>query len=313
MGIDAASARYLMVCKIAGIHFDRVITLGRQSMHVDSLQLARSSRDLALGWTAAEINSALSGPELGCEPFFKLLGAAKVDSIDASDYEKATVIHDLNLPIPPSLHEAYDLVFDGGTIEHVFNFPVVIESAMRMVRTGGHFMSVTVANNFLGHGFYQFSPELFFRIFSPQFGFEPVGVYLYEVGRTTDFSWMRVSDPACVGSRVLLRNSMQTLMVVHARKIGPCNGFGSAPQQSDYSSLWSAKERPADAQILCPTNAKALRRALRARWHGLLDPLKKPLDAARLSLGKQAYERRHYHRCKLDLELAEELRRCLSN
>ncbi|MBV6457925.1 MAG: hypothetical protein HONBIEJF_01045 [Fimbriimonadaceae bacterium] len=311
MGIDAASARYLMVCRAAEVPFGRVITLGRQSMHVDALQLGRCSRELGLGWTSAQIRQALSDPQQACEPFFQLLGAERVDSIDASDYEGASFVHDLNKPVEATLHEAYDLVFDGGTIEHVFNFPTAIESAMKMVRPGGHFLSVTVANNFVGHGFYQFSPELFFRIFSPDYGFEPMGVYLYEQGRTPDFTWMRVADPATTGSRVLLRNTMQTHIAVHARRIGPWNGFQSAPQQSDYSALWSDPDGGATGRTLCPSGVKARRRALRSRWQAMVDPLTKPLEAVGLGLGKRAYDGRHYEPCSLDLALANALRRRL--
>ncbi len=45
---------------------------------------------------------------------------------------------------------------------------------------GGHFISVTFANNFLGHGFHQFSPELYFRVFCPANGFEVESLMLCE-------------------------------------------------------------------------------------------------------------------------------------
>jgi len=37
---------------------------------------------------------------------------------------------------------------------------------MRLVKVGGTVMIATTANNHLGHGFYQFSPEWGFRTFS---------------------------------------------------------------------------------------------------------------------------------------------------
>ena len=57
----------------------------------------------------------------------------------------------------------FDLVFDGGTLEHVFNFSTALKNCMHMVKPHGRFVSVTLPNNWCGHGFYQFSPELFFR------------------------------------------------------------------------------------------------------------------------------------------------------
>ena len=41
-----------------------------------------------------------------------------------------------------------------------------------MVKLGGHFIGVYPIDNFCGHGFYQFLPELFFRCFSQENGFE---------------------------------------------------------------------------------------------------------------------------------------------
>ena len=57
------------------------------------------------------------------------------------------------------------MVVDGGTLEHVFDYPTALRNAMRMVRVGGHLILNAPVNNFPGHGFYQISPELFFRCF----------------------------------------------------------------------------------------------------------------------------------------------------
>src|SRR5437763_3852117 len=54
---------------------------------------------------------------------FRALGFTSVESLDASDYEGADIVWDLNKAVPDSLKAKYDVVFDGGTSEHVFNFP----------------------------------------------------------------------------------------------------------------------------------------------------------------------------------------------
>ena len=86
--------------------------------------------------------------------------------MDFSAYEGAAILHDLNEPVGDELKEKFTFVLDGGTLEHIFNFPVAITGAMEMVAVGGHLAIVTGGNNFFGHGFYQFSPELFFRAFN---------------------------------------------------------------------------------------------------------------------------------------------------
>ena len=40
-----------------------------------------------------------------------------------------------------------------------------------MLMLGGHFILVTPANNWFGHGFYQFGPDLFYQVFNSDNGF----------------------------------------------------------------------------------------------------------------------------------------------
>jgi hypothetical protein len=47
-------------------------------------------------------------------------------------------VHDFNVEIPPVLDEQYSVVIDGGTLEHVFDFPMAIRNSNRTVRECGH-------------------------------------------------------------------------------------------------------------------------------------------------------------------------------
>ena len=60
----------------------------------------------------------------------------------------------------------YQYIYDGGTIEHIFNIPQVIENIIDILDINGLFVSITCNNNFSGHGIYQFSPEFFLAVFS---------------------------------------------------------------------------------------------------------------------------------------------------
>jgi hypothetical protein len=173
------------------------------------------------------------------ESLFHSLGASVIDSIDYSDFEGASIITDMNEAIPANVKEQYSVVFDGGTLEHVFNFPQAIKNCMDMLKIGGHFIAITPANNQCGHGFYQFSPELFFSIFNPENGFELqqiiIGVDLPEKGIR---DWYRVKEPAKVKRRVTLTNSQPTYLMVLARKIRSTNELVLKPMQSDYQNVW---------------------------------------------------------------------------
>jgi hypothetical protein len=101
-----------------------------------------------------------------------------------------------------------------------------------------------MANNFMGHGFYQFSPELFYRVFSPENGFRMHRAVMFEsrIGRPR---WYEAADPRQLGERVELINGRQTYLLVHAERIADVPIFASPPQQTDYSALWQQGVAPA--------------------------------------------------------------------
>ena len=71
-------------------------------------------------------------------------------------------------------------MIESGSLEHIFNFPVAITNLAGMLKVGGTLFVTTPANNLMGHGFYQFSPELMFRVFSDENGFALRDVLLFE-------------------------------------------------------------------------------------------------------------------------------------
>lgn len=234
MGFDISAINFLLHTRKKGVDFSNTLMLGRQSYQLDGFALKQCFEQN--GHTAAEAAALLKEDPVYTEPFLRFLGAGKVDSMDASDYEKATFIHDLNKPLQPS-HQ-YDVVIDAGTLEHVFNFPEAISTAMKLVKPGGYFISIAVANNFFGHGFYQFSPELFYRVLSPENGFAMQQMYFTT---TRPFSpWFEVPDPKMVKSRVILENCLQSYLMMYARKTAEQPLFATMPQQSDYEWItWS--------------------------------------------------------------------------
>ena len=170
------------------------------------------------------------------EDVLRPIGFERVDIMDVSAYEGANVIHDLNLPVPPNMHESYDLILDGGTLEHVFNFPAALENVMRMAKVGGDILLISPANNYCGHGFYQVSPELYFRMFVPENGFSLLRIYMASGGL-----YYHIADPIDVHGRVELLASEPALLMVHARKVAHVPAKVRTPQQSDYVALWQER------------------------------------------------------------------------
>ena len=138
------------------------VMLGRQTMNVGP----RGRRFIRQALRAAKLS-----PDFGnylqedgfSETFLRKLGYPPTASMDYSDFEDCDYTHDLNEPLPAELRQKFDVVIDGGTIEHVFNTPQALDNVFHMLKDDGIFISVNGMTGWAGHGFYQFSPELVWR------------------------------------------------------------------------------------------------------------------------------------------------------
>lgn len=275
MGISLQPLRLLLQARLAGVDFSTMATLGRHQLNLTTEQLAKTFTESGTSLEESVINSILASSNGFSEPLFKQLGALEITSFDASPYEGASVVHDFNKLLPAQYHNRYSLVIDSGSLEHVFDFPNAIGNLMQAVQVGGHLLICTPANNYCGHGFYQFSPELFYRILSEQSGFTVEGLYLTYGTRAT---WHQVADPAVLGGRIFCNSRDATLMCILARRTEAVDPFKiPPPQQSDYASTWSRGPAPQDREIkppgavrrlvklIIPHRLLALRRTLR-KW-----------------------------------------------
>jgi hypothetical protein len=127
-----------------------------------------------------------------CETLLTDMGFENVGSIDNSAYEGASIIHNLNTPIPVECKK-YDFIIDAGTIEHIFNTPQVCENIINLLNIDGIFLSIVPNNNLSGHGIYQFSPEFYLSAFSHKYGMKVIELYIAQVNTGFD-EWINVND-----------------------------------------------------------------------------------------------------------------------
>lgn len=165
---------------------------------------------------------------------------SKIDILDHSDYENANLIGDLNLDLTKKIKKRYDLIIEGGTLEHIFNFPKAISNINSLLKIGGTLYLCTPANNQCGHGFYQFSPELFFRLYSEGNGFklnslQLVSAKFLSVELTSNRYLVTPIDPCLTGKRTQFLSSKPVMMNISATKISTNK---TEIQQSDYVSKW---------------------------------------------------------------------------
>lgn len=236
MAITTNDCTLLFYSKKLGVSFTETLMIGRQHLYASHQDINNSIQKYKTN--EKEIKEVRFIDEYS-EPLFEILGAEKIDSIDYSSYENATIVHDLNLPVPGQLKNKYSAVIDGGTLEHVFNFPAAIKNCMNVLKTGGHYIGISPANNQMGHGFYQFSPELYFRVFSEENGFK-IKKMLINTSLGSETSWYEVADPKTVNSRVMLVNNFPVSLMIISEKIAEKEVFETTPQQLDYTNTWNA-------------------------------------------------------------------------
>lgn len=240
MGLDTNGIKFLLACKKQGVSFKRTLMMGRQILNLEAHELKENLQGFKKFESDQQVRDILSANGGYSESMLKLLGCEKVDSLDYSNYEGANILHDMNLPIPDEFKQQYSTVLESGSLEHIFNFPVSISNCMDMVEEGGHLLIITPVNNIMGHGFYQFSPEVFYRILNEKNGFQLEQMLIFEYSPTE--KWYSVTDPKQVKQRVELMNSNATYLCVKARRTEIKPIFEPFPQQSDYEDAWEGRE-----------------------------------------------------------------------
>ena len=223
MGLDIDGARFLLAEKARGLRFGRTLTLGRQGIYMSEKSYSTFLKSFGARASLSEY----------ADEFFHALGAKPLISMDASNYEGAAIVHDMNELVAAEHHATFDTVIDGGTLEHVFNFPNAIRNCMEMVKPGGQLVLMTPWHNYSGHGFYQFSPELIHNTLSEENGYRIEKMLIVAEG-----SWYSVKNPSELKRRIEISTRDPVLLYVTARRIADQPIFLCWPQQSDYSAAW---------------------------------------------------------------------------
>lgn len=138
MGISRGTVRLLEMTLGGNLNRERAVTFGVQKVETGSTDQA---------------------------VLFHRLGYRQVDSIDYYPDEGPTITLDLNRPVLVELLQCFDLVYDGGTLEHCFDPAQVLRNAASLTAPGGMVIHHVPINNWVDHGFYQFSPTLFFDFY----------------------------------------------------------------------------------------------------------------------------------------------------
>ncbi len=219
MGIDVHALQLLQYNKQKNSNLGKTLTLGRQAVLLGPR--------LAKKWVGTDQGA-------WCEGLLKThFNATEVDSIDNSDYEGASVIYDDYNPVPNGLKGQYDTVIDFGCSEHIFNVAQGFQNTIDVCTVDGTILHILPTDGFCGHGFYQFSAEFFFSLYSKENGFEETEIFISDLYDSS--KWYAVTKPN-QGERINIRTQNETYIIVRTKKAKHKSIF---IQQSDYTYIWN--------------------------------------------------------------------------
>lgn len=254
MGISRGAIR-LLGTAYAGRHASgRVLTFGVQKVEADAVEAAK-----LLGVDRPPVAGSGSVSQ---DVLFRMLGFDAVESVDVYDAESPTHLLDLNRPVPAALHGKFDLVYDGGTLEHCFSTAEALSNAARLARPGGRVIHHVPLNNWIDHGFYQFSPTLFLDFYEAN-GFDELSMKFHFM-RGARESWVPY-EPRDRGRLPYSFGGKTKALLFFAARKAEARAEIVFPLQGRYRRAFGG-EAPAAAQ----TGAVArLRRSLAKRTYRL--------------------------------------------
>ncbi len=244
MGITKGALNLLYHTRESHDFRGALLQLGRQSVFITN----EVAKNVAKAFGQENRLTKIHGSFLDDQALFGALGFSTVESIDYSDGERPTHLHDMNLPVPSHLHNKYDVIYDGGTLEHIFNLPQSLKNIHAMLKNGGIVIHHSPSCNFVDHGFYSFSPTMFYDFYS-QNKWDILQMYLVENKKIhNDFSRpIKIYDYVPGGIRHLSMGGWggvdKLLMVWCVAKKTTNSSCNVIPQQSMYLQKWSAGDR----------------------------------------------------------------------
>lgn len=227
MGINLHAFRYLK--KISQeLNFKNTLTIGKQKISADKFLVNQIVKDDTIKSKYID------------EYLIKHFGSNSVDVLDVNNYENANIIQDLNKDIPTNLEGKFDTIIDGGSLEHVFDVKTALNNLKKMCKINGVIIHISPTNNFCGHGFYQFSPNLFHSIYNEENGFDKTEIILCKVFDSDH--WYKIKrENFNNNKRIDIITDEETFVFCSTVKSNSINK--GLFQQSDYSEDFYNKQK----------------------------------------------------------------------
>jgi hypothetical protein len=132
----------------------------------------------------ALINDSLRDVKLHkelCGDLFRDLGYGSYAELDIND--RAEIVWDMNVPVPASYHNRFDLIYDGGTLEHIFNPFQGVTNVLLMTKVGGKIVHSQGCGDQINHGYWTFNPSFLVDFYQAN-GCEVLELFLMDLDGT---------------------------------------------------------------------------------------------------------------------------------
>jgi len=266
MGIAAGIAELLVEEHSRRPFAGRLLQYGRQKIHFESATLRRILRRYAMHDLADAIAERVPpNRPLSDIDFFSVFGFTSIEVLDVCDHENAEILYDLNTDaLPSQYHGAYDCIFDGGTMEHVFHVPNFLRNTCQLLNVGGRIVHMNPASNSVDHGFYSFSPCLYFDFYTAN-NFDIAAAKLLDLGTRLFPIHVTAYDYPLDRKMIdgYLSGHVHYNWCVAAKKAE--STFDIIPQQGAYKRIW-AHSKGQDRAPTGPSTLASRAKQLLKRW-----------------------------------------------
>ncbi len=219
----------------------RVLELGPQEIRMSTKEVISLIEQEGYSIYPSRKRLVMKLSSITDERFFSLLGISSIEAMDINSNGGANLIHDLNKPVPESLHGQFDFIVDGGTFDHILDVRVAFENVVRMLKPNGRILHWNAASNCVGRSYTCLAPDLFLDYYLVN-RFADCQVYIVEGHAPAQQSDWAVYKPE--GIHLSTFDNPEFLMTIVLAEKGLESTFGAMPVQEQYrnSTLWKQYE-----------------------------------------------------------------------
>lgn len=134
----------------------RLLTLGRQTVMADACRLETLLANHGINWNqqfaqfdrdTVQAKQYAGRNYVNDVTLFSAFGSTHLDVMDITDREGANIIHNPCQPVPEILIGQYDVIFDGGVLDNVFDPAQVLRNISRLLSADGRVIHLEMASD----------------------------------------------------------------------------------------------------------------------------------------------------------------------